>query len=67
MSAVLKKNVSPYRRGIWKIDPRYRVAHESLAARQLDAIFRLSSVDVAKKQVPPIAPGDLLRISELRK
>jgi hypothetical protein len=62
----LKKNASPYRgRGIWEIDRRYRIAHASLSARQLEAIFRLSSVDAAKKQIPPVAPGDLLRIAEL--
>jgi hypothetical protein len=61
----MKKKQSPYRRGIWKIDPRYRIAHSSLTESQLEAIFRLSSVDAAKKQIPPVAPGDLLRIAEL--
>lgn len=63
-----KDKGSPYRRGsrgIWNIDPRYRVAHSSLTKSQLEAIFRLSSVDAAKKQIPPVAPGDLLRIAEL--
>ena len=59
------KNASPYRRGIWKIDRRYRIAHASLSARQLECIVRLSSVDAAKKQIPAIAPGDLLKIAEL--
>lgn len=61
----MRKNASPYRRGIWKIDRRYRISHASLSTRQLEAIFRLSSVDAAKKQIPPIAPGDLLKIAEL--
>ena len=60
----MKKKGSPYRRGIWKIDRRYRIAHSSLSESQLEAIFRLSSVDAAKKQIPPIAPADLLRIAE---
>ena len=61
----MKKKASPYRRGIWKIDPRYRISYSSLSRRQLEAIFRLSSVDAAKKQIPPISPRDLLQIAEL--
>jgi hypothetical protein len=61
----MKKKVSPYRRGIWRIDRRYRIAHSSLRKSQLEAIFRLTSVDAAKKQIPPIAPRDLLKIAEL--
>jgi hypothetical protein len=60
----MKKAVPPYRRGIWKIHPRYRLAYERLSKDELAAIFRLSAVDAAKKQIPPIAHSDLLKIWE---
>jgi hypothetical protein len=62
---IMKKKVSPYARGIWTIDRRYRIAHSSLSKSQVETIFRLASVEAAKKQIPPIAPGDLLPIAEL--
>jgi hypothetical protein len=54
----------PYRRGIWTHDERYDVDYSALNAAQIKTICRLSSVDAAKKQVPPIPPLGLLAISK---
>ena len=53
----------PYRRGIWTHDVRYDVDYSALNAAQIKSICRLSSVDAAKKQVPPVPPIGLLKIS----
>jgi hypothetical protein len=54
----------PYRRSIWRHDERYDVDYAALSAGQVATICRLSSVDAAKKQVPPIPAGELLAISK---
>ena len=53
----------PYRRSIWRHDSRYDVDHAALSASEVATICRLSSVDAAKKQVPPIPPKGLLAIA----
>lgn len=54
----------PYRRSIWRHDERYDVDHSALSASQIATICRLSSVDAAKKQVPPVPPKGLLAIAK---
>jgi hypothetical protein len=54
----------PYRRSIWGHDSRYDVDYAALSAAQAATICRLSSVDAAKKQVPPIPPNGLLTIAK---
>jgi len=54
----------PYRRSIWRHDPRYDVDHAALSASEVATICRLSSVDAAKKQVPPVPPRGLLAIAK---
>ena len=54
----------PYRRSIWRHDPRYDVDHSVLSASEVATICRLSSVDAAKKQVPPVPPKGLLAIAK---
>ena len=54
----------PYRRSIWRHDERYDVDHSTLSAGEIATICRLSSVDAAKKQVPPVAPKGLLAIAK---
>ncbi len=54
----------PYRRSIWRHDKRYDVDYAALSASEVATICRLSSVDAAKKQVPPIPPNGLLAIAK---
>ena len=54
----------PYRRSIWRHDPRYDVDPSALSASEIATICRLSSVDAAKKQVPAIPPNGLLAIAK---
>ena len=54
----------PYRRSIWRHDPRYDVDPSALSASEVATICRLSSVDAAKKQVPAIPPNGLLAIAK---
>jgi len=54
----------PYRRSIWMHDSRYDVDYAVLSASEVATICRLSSVDAAKKQVPPIPPNGLLAIAK---
>jgi len=54
----------PYRRSIWRHDERYDIDHFALSASEVAAICRLSSVDAAKKQVPPVPPKGLLAIAK---
>jgi hypothetical protein len=53
----------PYRRSIWRHDSRYDVDPSALSASEVATICRLSSVDAAKKQVPPVPPKGLLAIA----
>ena len=57
---VIKKSKSapsrPYRRSIWRHDDRYDIDPSSLSASEVATLCRLSSVDAAKKQVPPVPP-----------
>ena len=65
---VIKKSKSapsrPYRRSIWRHDDRYDIDPSSLSASEVATLCRLSSVDAAKKQVPPVPPKGLLAIAQ---
>ena len=61
----MKSASQPYRRGIWRHDERYDIQHENLGAKEFATIARLSSVDAAKKRIPPVPPHQLLKISKL--
>jgi len=63
----MNKPTLPYRRSIWDIDIRYHVEHSSLSKADSETINRLSSVDAAKKQVPPIPGMCFLKISQSAK
>ena len=54
----------PYRRSIWRHDERYDIDPSALSASEVATICRLSSVDAAKKQVPPVPPKGLLAIAK---
>jgi len=60
----MKSTFQPYRRGIWRHDKRYDLDPASLSVEEFTAIARLSSVDAAKKRIPPIPPLQLLAISK---
>lgn len=57
----------PYKNSIWERDSRYVLDRASLSAKELETIARLSEVDVAKKQVPPVPALSLLAISSAAK
>lgn len=63
----MKSTSRPYRRSIWHHDRRYDLQHQSLGVQEFETIARLSSVDAAKKRIPPIPPHQLLEISKAAK
>lgn len=73
MGGVVRNKVafmkSPYRTSIWdwKTDTNYSVTEETFNQESCEIISRLAFVDAAKKNVPPIAINDLLRISNKAK
>lgn len=56
---------APFRRSIWCHDRRYDVDPSKWSTEDLNLISRLTSVEAAKKQIPPIAPSDLIQLAEL--
>jgi hypothetical protein len=63
----MPKSESPYRRSIWDQDERYKVDDISFSDVEKATIYRLMSVDAAKKNTPPIPLSGLLLISSLAK
>jgi len=58
----MPKLSSPYKNNIWQRDPRYDLDRSSLSAEDFETISRLGSVDIAKKQIPPVPGMALLEI-----
>lgn len=60
----MSKISSPYKNNIWSRDERYDFDRSSLSAKDYETIRRLSAVDVAKKQIPPVPTLGLLAIGK---
>ncbi len=60
----MSKISSPYKNNIWSRDERYDFNRSSLSANDYETIRRLSTVDVAKKQIPPVPTLGLLAIDK---